>query len=143
MDVDLLLPLLITTIVAMGGWFVVHRLSQNRERTNKRRDMRVQYLIDAWNILENASNRTDNLHINDLEKAIASIQLFGSRKQIDLALKFADEFSKERSASLDKLLEDLRFDLREELGLEPISKNIHSLRIINKPEQKITQKFLK
>ena len=136
MNVNLLLPLLITTIVAIGGWFVIHRLSQNRERTNKRRDMRVQYLIDAWNILENASNRTDNLHVNELEKAIAAIQLFGSRRQIDLALKFADEFSKEGKASLDKLLEDLRFDLRKELRLEPISKNYHSLRIITKPEQK-------
>jgi len=136
MDVDLLIPLLITALVAIGGWFVVHRLSQNRERANKRRDLIVEYLIDAWKILENASNRTDNTCINELEKAIASIQLFGTCKQVDLALKFASEFSKFGTANLDELLEDLRNDLREELQLESISKNIHHLRIISNQNPK-------
>ena len=57
---------------------------------------------------------------------------FGSQSQIELVLKFAEEFAKTGGANLDELLEDLRHDLRKELGLEIVSKNIKHLRIIPK-----------
>ncbi len=129
MDINLLLPLLITAVVAIIGWFVAHYLSSNRERTRKRHDLRVQYLIEAWRRLENASNRKDSSWYGDLEKAIADIQLFGSRRQVESAQRFAEEFARFRGASLDELLEDLRRDLRKELRLEIVPPNIKYLRI--------------
>jgi len=134
MDINLLLPLLITAIFAIVGWFVAHYLSSNRERARKRHDLRVQYLIEAWRRLENASNRHDDSRYDDLERAIADIQLFGSREQIELAQRFAEDFVKNGSASLDELLEDLRQDLRKELRLESVPKNIKYLRIISSVE---------
>ena len=131
MNLNLLIPLLITSMVAIIGWFVVHRLSSNRDRANKRRELRVQYLIEAWRKLENASNRSDNSRSNDLETAIADIQLFGSSRQIELAQKFADDIAKTGIGNLDELLEDLRYDLREELQLETVPKNIKYLRFVS------------
>jgi hypothetical protein len=47
MNWGLLLPLLITTSTAVGGWLVAHRMAAKRDQMNKRRDLRIQYLIDA------------------------------------------------------------------------------------------------
>ncbi len=135
MNMDLLIPLLITSAVAIIGWFIVHSLSSNRDRANKRRDLRVQYLIEAWRRLENASNRSDKLRSSDLEAAIADIQLFGSPRQIELAQKFTEDFANTRSAGLDELLEDLRQDLRKELRLETVPKSMKYLRIISNFDQ--------
>jgi len=108
---NLLVPLLITSVVAIAGWFVVHLLSSKKDRENKRHDLRIQYLIEAWRSLEKASNRDDlSPSKSDLERAIADIQLFGSRRQIELAQKFAEDFAKTGNATLDELLEDLRQD---------------------------------
>nr|VFJ67662.1 MAG: hypothetical protein BECKDK2373C_GA0170839_11684 [Candidatus Kentron sp. DK]VFJ69924.1 MAG: hypothetical protein BECKDK2373B_GA0170837_12594 [Candidatus Kentron sp. DK] len=47
MDWKLLFPHLGTVIVVFIGWFVVHLLNAYRDRRNKRREIRVQYLIKA------------------------------------------------------------------------------------------------
>jgi hypothetical protein len=59
MNLPLLLPLIVTAALAIGGWYVVHRLSVNRDQQNKRRDLRIQYLIEAYRRLENSANRQD------------------------------------------------------------------------------------
>lgn len=130
MNFNLLIPLLITTIIAILGWIVAHRLTAKRDLANKRRELRVKYLIDAYRQLERAGNRLDpSSKWSDLESAIADIQLFGTPKQVEMAKRFADEFAKNRSASLDELLFDLRETLRAELQLEPVESQIKYLRI--------------
>jgi hypothetical protein len=46
MNFPLLQPLLVTTLVAATSWYVALRLSVSRDHTNKRRELRVKYLID-------------------------------------------------------------------------------------------------
>jgi len=118
----LLVPLLVTTGVAILGWFVVNRLSLGRDRINKRRDLNVQYLIEAYRRLENASNRhlLPEEHGRAVESAIADIQLFGSPTQVELATRFARGFAQSKNESLDNLLAELRSDLRKELALESV-----------------------
>lgn len=136
MDIDLLIPLLITSIVVIVGWFIVHWLSSKRDQRNKRRELRVQYLIDAWRNLANVSNREDNSRLSDLESAIADIQLFGNKKQIELAQKFTQDFVNHKTANLDELLFELRQELRQELSLKAVSNKIIHLRIIAKSDLK-------
>ncbi len=57
MNLSLLLPLLITTTVAILGWYVVHRTAVSRDRANKRRELIAQYLIEAYQKLEGIANR--------------------------------------------------------------------------------------
>jgi hypothetical protein len=45
-------PLLITTVIAVGGWFVGPALTARRDRANKRREQRIGYLIQANRRLE-------------------------------------------------------------------------------------------
>lgn len=133
----LLVPLLVTTGVAILGWFVANRLSVRRDRINKRRDLRVQYLIEAYRRLENASNRNllPEEHGRALESAIADIQLFGSPAQIELAIRFARGFAQSKNESLDNLLAELRSDLRNELALESVPGHPVVLRLVIPPKE--------
>lgn len=49
--------ILISTGVVIAGWIVAHRLNLQRDTAAKRRDLRVQYLLDAYRRLEAAANR--------------------------------------------------------------------------------------
>jgi hypothetical protein len=140
MDMDLLIPLLITSVVVIVGWFIIHWLSSKRDQNNKRRELRVQYLIEAWRKLENSCNRNDITWHHDLESAIADIQLFGSPEQIVLAENFIQDFTNKENhgADADELLNSLRQDLRKELQLEAIQKK-HTKHIRFYPKSESTK----
>lgn len=118
---------LLTVGVALGGWFVVHRLTAWRDRVNYKRKMQTDFLVKAFQGLSGAANcppTSGGQHFRDMERAIADIQLFGSRAQIELVEKFMHEFEETKRASLDPLLNSLRKDLRKELGYEQITSNV-------------------
>lgn len=128
-----MLALLIPTGVAIVSWFVGSWLSVRRDRTNKRRDLRVQYLIDAYRRLQAAGHRPLlPPYSADLESAIADVQLFGNPAQIAAAQKFASEMASHGQASLDDLLASLRNNLRNELQLERVEGNPVHLRVHDK-----------
>ena len=131
MNWGLLFPLLVTTVIAVAGWWVAHSSATKRDQANKRRDLRIQYLIDAYRKLESVSNRDENSPewAQKLESAIADIQLFGAAGQVALAKKFVTDMADKRHASGDDLLNDLRRDLREELNLESVPSDVKFLRI--------------
>jgi hypothetical protein len=117
MNWQLLGPLLITTAVAGGSWFVGHALAARRDRGNKRRDQRIGYLIEAYWRLESSARRRDQLDPSMFESAIADIQLFGTARQVELVQALIAEFATEGGAMMDDLIQDLRRDLRAELQL--------------------------
>lgn len=127
---EYLLPSCIAAVVVVVGWYVVHYLSARRDQTNKRRDLRVQYLIEAYRRLEYAGNRPMTEEIApEFERAVADIQLFGTPKQVELAQEFAVGFAQKGTHPLDPLLNELRKELRKELELEPVKPTIKYLRI--------------
>jgi Tfp pilus assembly protein PilN len=132
-----LLALLIPTLVAVVSWFVGSWLAVRRDRANKRRDLRVQYLIEAYRRLEAAGHRSlVPPYSSDMESAIADIQLFGSSVQVAAAQKFAFEMAQQRQASTDELLDSLRTELREELELEHIDGKLAFFRIVFDKDKK-------
>ena len=70
-----MLTLLIPTVVANVSWFTGSWLSVRRDRANKRRDLRVQYLIDAYRRLATATERkeTDASYFADLDSALVDV----------------------------------------------------------------------
>lgn len=130
MNTQLLVPLLITTGVAIVGWYAAHALAMRRDRAAKRRDLRVQFLIDAYRRLESVSNRPFSKETaRALESAIADIQLFGTPKQVGLAEEFAVGYAENRRHPIQPLLAELRNDLRRELQLEATPGTLKALRI--------------
>jgi len=68
------------------GWKVEERQEGARDRAAKRRELKVQYLIDAYRRLEYVSNRPlTEENTPEFERAIADIQVFGSARQVGLA----------------------------------------------------------
>ena len=108
----LLGPLLITTALALVGWFVLHLLSARRDRANKKRELRVGYLIEAHRRLESCGHRGGELEAAKLESAVADVQLFGTPQQVKLVQTVVSEFARSKEACIDALLQDLRHDLR-------------------------------
>ena len=132
MNWELLTPLLITTCVAIGGWIVGHRLNIARDRDSKHREIRLEYLIEAYSALENFAGRKPPFAtdiVESLERAIASIQLFGTKSQIDqLERCFADKRGG-GSGDINPVIEKLRADLRSELGLTKLCGHVTWVRI--------------
>jgi hypothetical protein len=119
------LPLVVTAALAIAGWYAVHRLSMNRDQANKRRELRIQYLLEAYRRLENAAHRPDLAeYARDLESALTDVQLLGTERQVSLAHDFAVSMARDRTAALDPLIADLRCELRQQLGLGPVSDRI-------------------
>jgi hypothetical protein len=133
MNWDLLTPLLVTTVVAIVGWFAAHRLSAIRDQTAERRKLRVQHLMDAYRRLEPYGRVTPG-NARDLEQAIADIQLLGSREQVLLAQNFAAAFAQNGTAPLDPLLISLRTELRSELNLPTVKGGLKYLRVLDPRE---------
>jgi len=138
MNWNLLIPLLITTAIAILGWIVGHRLNIARDRAAKHRDLRLQYLIEAYRSLENFAGRHPPFssgHVEALEKAIADIQLFGSQSQIDSLNKVFTEKRITGEADLNEIINQIRADLRKELGLPKLTGLVTWLRIDSKLKQ--------
>ena len=130
-NVDLLKNI-ISIIIALFGWYIVHKFTSLRELKNKQREIRINYLLNTYKKLERAIDYHNNEKFEikkSLEDAISEIQLVGTRKQIILSQEIGKSFKEKGSANLKELLIQLRNDLRKELDLEPISEDIYNLRI--------------
>lgn len=130
---DMLIPWLpligpaLAAFVAVAGWGVAHRLSITKDRNAKQRDMRIQFLLEAYRRLESAANRPEagKEEQDKFESALADIQLLGTKPQIEELMRFLAEWNTS-GVSINPLLELLRAHLREELRLE---KNVPGIKI--------------
>lgn len=111
----------IAVAITICGWFVIHLMSKKRDFANKKKEIRISYLINAFRRIEDSIHRTDQDKLMQLESAIADIQLFGTKEQIELSRKFATELAQNYHADNKLLLMNLRDDLRKELGLEAVT----------------------
>lgn len=124
MNNDLIIQCIITVI----GWIVVYIFAIRQNTQIKKKEVTIDYLIQAWGKLEKASNRKDNRYNTEIETAIADIQLFGTKRQIELAQQFAEEIARNKESSTLELLVLLREDLRKELKLERVPRKFKFLR---------------
>ncbi|MFI4940891.1 MAG: hypothetical protein ACHP7O_11200, partial [Burkholderiales bacterium] len=103
--------------------FVAHQFNVYRDRKNKRRDMIVQYLLEAYRRLESAAHRekTEEQAIA-FESAVADIQLLGTFMQISAMVKCANALASSggTGTTIDEVLRVLRNNLRKELGLSAL-----------------------
>jgi hypothetical protein len=117
-----------TAAIAVTGYVLTNRLAQR----DKRREVRVDYLLSAFRRLDASGNRHLDLHAEyarQLETALADIVLLGSPHQVRLAQEVMVGMGRDQNADLTPLLEDLRRHLRRELLLEPDEARYQFLRI--------------
>lgn len=119
MDWTLLALPFVTLGVAVLGWWIVHRLTANRDLTNERRKLRIAYLLEAYRRLESAANRlnmTPELS-RAFEAAVADIQLLGTQEQAQATITYLKQHASGDGSRIDEVLRVLRKDLRREMGL--------------------------
>jgi hypothetical protein len=127
--------LLITSVVTIMGFFIVGQINAYNDKTNKLREVKINYLIDAYTKLANGSQRPINAasYHRDFELAVSQIQLFGSAPELsalDKALENSRDISNQDTLKLnvDSVLITLRNSLRREMDLDPIDKNVEWFR---------------
>src|SRR5262245_30743170 len=110
--------ILAATIGAFVAAILAHRFTSRRDQTNRRSDVRIQYLLEAYRAISSSVGR--DLEGNDedartLERGLSDIQLMGSRSQANLAAEVAEGLEAKGEVAAKKLLCALRGDLRDEL----------------------------
>lgn len=136
MNAQLLLSILSSSFVAgIAGAYVGHLLTTRREQKNRLQQHRIQYLVEAYRAFARAGHHP-RLHeiADELEQAVADVQLLGSPKLIELTQKFCREMAADQTANLDDILEVLRRNLRAELGELPVSGQMMWFRIGRGPK---------
>ena len=133
----------ITVLLALSGWWLSYWLDIRKDRLAKKRDLRTQYLLDAYRRLEGAPNRKmSDEDDRAFESALADIQLLGSGEQVRLAREFALDFARKsvtNPPTLDELLDSLRRDLRKELNLGSVPEGGVHLRIYRDSDRRDPQ----
>ena len=125
-----ILTLSITILLAVASWTVVHLLSRRREIEQKKRELRVKYLRDAYLKLANVADRGNlQQNIEDIQDAFNDIQLFGEEAQIGLIGQFIEEAKSGGSPSINELFKELRNEIRQHIGLKSIDAYRWSIRI--------------
>ncbi|MGZ8218661.1 hypothetical protein [Methylomagnum sp.] len=109
----------VPAVVAVIGWFAAHQFNVYRDRQNKRRDLRVQFLLEVYRRLESAANREAKTEAQMLafESAVADIQLLGTPEQVAATVSYLRQHAAGRRAQIDEVFRLLRRDLRKEIGL--------------------------
>lgn len=118
---------LLSALLIAIGWIVANRLSSQRDFKNKKREIRTQYLMNAYKIIASSANRENKENENkEFEIAIEQVQFLGTEQQV-LLLETAI-----KSRNFTPLLEDLRKDIRIELELETLPEGIKHFRFDKK-----------
>ena len=125
-----LLQVFVSAFVALIVVALSHAFTTRRDRQNRRQEQRIDYLISVYRAFCKANNHP-RLHevADDVEQAIADVQLFGTPEQVRLVQQFADELGARQEAPLNDLLLELRDSLRSELGTDPLPRRQVWLRI--------------
>ena len=101
----------------LTGLFAIHR-----DRMSRKSEQRISYLVDVYRTFSKANHHPRLLDIaEDIQQAIADIQLFGTPYEIKLAITWAKEMDSKQTAELNPLLGSLRQSLRRELKVKSLS----------------------
>lgn len=124
------LKIIITISLAVIGWIVGYYFTTRKDINQKRRDISIEHLINAYRILTTEiSHRKETSERNiRLENILSDIQLFGSNEQVELAKELMDTLVSGGEFQLDPLINSLRTDLRKIIGLKRIEGNVKWLR---------------
>ena len=114
-----LIASLVVAVVLLGlRVFVMQRVQQKRQRENRQETERLRSLVAAYRSLAGSFSPAADADRAQLEEALADIVLFGSLRQVELAAQCATALVQAKPVGYQVLVEELRSDLRTQLGLE-------------------------
>jgi hypothetical protein len=124
---DLITPLASSVVGGLVVALVNHIMTMRREHEKKLAELRIEHLIECWRKLERgalvgdqASQESKNDAYDGIEDAIARITLLGTEREVEIAANVTAELSKNHPEAIVALLNELRSNLRRELGLKSL-----------------------
>lgn len=136
MNWQLIIPIAITIVLAVAGWVVGHKLTSQRDIKNKQREIRIKYLLEAYEaLMVLGRNGTILPNHKEVEWAVFIIEMFGTPKQVELSRNFTKEMAESNNSNFTELVVSIRNFVRVELGLKDLGEGINILRIDPKNPQ--------
>ena len=117
--VTLMVSLSVAVVLLIIRVAVMQRVQNQRQRENRQDTERLKSLAAAYRALAGSFTPAEAGDRRQLEEALSDIILFGDRPLVELGAKAANELVRTGTADLGPLIEELRVDLRAQLGLEP------------------------
>lgn len=116
-------------VLASLGWIISHYFTSKRDEKNAQRQRRIDALSKAYDVLirlglDNGipARRNHELKIEEysreFEHTVVMIHLYGNRKEIELVNKVTRKLADEAFYSATDLVNELRRDIRNELGMD-------------------------
>jgi hypothetical protein len=115
----------IAVVILAVRVFVLVRMRQRHQRENRQETERLRSLVVAYRSLAGSFTPATADQRGQLEEALAEVVLFGTVRQVGLAVACVQAIQRQEAPGYQALVDDLRADLREQLGLEPIPAELH------------------
>jgi uncharacterized membrane protein YgcG len=112
--------LLVAVIVLAIRITVMQRVQSRRQRENRQETERLKAMIAAYRALAGSFSPAQPGDRQAQEEALADLVLFGTPRQVELAATCARALAIGALPETDALVRDLRADIRDQLGLDPI-----------------------
>ncbi len=100
--------------------YVMQRIQTQRQRENRQETERLKSLVAAYRSLAGSFSPATGEHRSQIEESLGDIVLFGSVRQVELAARYALALTRSEPVDYQPLVNELRSDLRRQLGLEAI-----------------------
>lgn len=123
LPLTIIASLVVAVVLLVIRIFVMQRIQQRRQRENRQETERLKSLVAAYRSLAGSFSPATAEHRSQIEEALADIVLFGSIGQVELAARYAIAATRGEPVDYQPLINELRSDLRTQLGLEPIPKS--------------------
>lgn len=113
-------PVTVAVVLLAIRMYVLLRVRNKRQRENRQETERLRSLVAAYRSLAGSFTPATGEHRAQLEEALADVVLFGSIKQVEMAAVCVQALTRGETVDYQPLVEELRADLRNQLGLDPI-----------------------
>jgi hypothetical protein len=120
LPLSIIASLVVAVLLLAVRIFVMQRVQQRRQRENRQETERLKSLVAAYRSLAGSFSPAGEQHRSQMEEALADVVLFGSIQQVELAARCAMALTRGEAVAYQPLIDALRADLRQQLGLEPI-----------------------
>jgi len=124
LPLTLIVSLGVTVLLLAFRVLVMTRVQTHRQRENRQETERLKSLVTAYRSLAGSFSPAADADRAQVEEALADVVLFGSPRQVEMAAQCARALVTGQPADYRPLVDDLRSDLREQLGLPPIPSSI-------------------
>jgi hypothetical protein len=116
----IIVPVVIAVVLLAIRMYVLMRVRHKRQRENRQETERLKFLVAAYRSMAGSFSPATGEHRAQMEEALADVVLFGSISQVELAAGCVQALLRGETVDYQPLIEELRAELRTQLGLDPI-----------------------